>query len=338
VSAREKAARIAGRVLLVILGPVLLLGTLEFAARRLQLSTGFFLRVGPWNCMEPSPDLGRVFRPDCRGNLRGTKFRTNAYHLRGPELTDNGARRILALGDSCTWGWMVRDDETYPAVLQQLLDDRYGASSFAVLNAGMPGASSYYGLNALEKLWLTLDPDVALVGYGFNDAAEIGDDEERIATMRRLSYVRRAEDFLLDQSTLYRWLRWKLNTRQTQRQKLPPAVPVERYKANLERIAELVRARGGRVIFINFSRAAPYRDAMTAVANRLSVPLVVYVGPRLDTVHPTVEGYRQLAAALLDELERSRLLTPNHGGETGRSEVGGPATRRPRTVGSDTNT
>jgi hypothetical protein len=31
----------------------------------------------------------------------------------------------------------------------------------------MPGASSYYGLNALEKLWLTLDPDVALVGYGF---------------------------------------------------------------------------------------------------------------------------------------------------------------------------
>jgi hypothetical protein len=153
--------------------------------------------------------------------------------------------------------------------------------------------------------------------------------------MRRLSYVRRAEDFLLDQSTLYRWLRWKLNTRQTQRQKLPP--PCRGTLQSQSRAHRRVgAARGGRVIFINFSRAAPYRDAMTAVANRLSVPLVVYVGPRLDTVHPTVEGYRQLAAALLDELERSRLLTPNHGvrqadrRSAGRQRVGrGRSVRTP---------
>ena len=56
---------------------------------------------------------------------------TNSLGLRGVEIPEDGKTRILCLGDSVTFGWGVKEDETYPARLAQELNVN-------VINAGVP--------------------------------------------------------------------------------------------------------------------------------------------------------------------------------------------------------
>src|SRR5262245_66079696 len=97
----------------------LLFLTGEALARLLQLRVGYFLIPTEANCLQRSATLGMEFRSDCSATwseklLTGDKqttFTTNRLGLRDAELDDDGAVRILALGDSCTWGWQVKQDE-----------------------------------------------------------------------------------------------------------------------------------------------------------------------------------------------------------------------------------
>ena len=93
---------------------------------------------------------------------REYRLRTNSERLRGPELGPKASRtvRILAIGDSVTHGWGVAESESYPAVLQTLLQAR--GHQVEVLNAGVPSNTDI----AME-LWCTrmgaaLKPDVVL--------------------------------------------------------------------------------------------------------------------------------------------------------------------------------
>lgn len=73
-----------------------------------------------------------------------------------------GEERILASGDSFTFGDEVSDSETWPAYLEDSLD-------ISVLNAGVPG----YGLDQIvlraEKLAVTVKPSLVLLNFIIND-------------------------------------------------------------------------------------------------------------------------------------------------------------------------
>jgi tetratricopeptide (TPR) repeat protein len=72
---------------------------------------------------------------------------------------------------------------------------------------------------------------------------------------------------------------------------------------------------------------SPMRDIVTGVARELGVPLVDFAAlveagsPQgipgeelfLDHVHPTIDGHRMLALAIIDEMARRELLTPDGG-------------------------
>jgi lysophospholipase L1-like esterase len=78
--------------------------------------------------------------------------------------------RVLALGDSCTFGLGVEDDATWPAQLERAL--RTQGIDAEVVNAGVPGYSAFQGMRFLETRGLSLEPDVVVVTFGFNDADE----------------------------------------------------------------------------------------------------------------------------------------------------------------------
>src|SRR2546428_8348394 len=109
-------------VLLAVVSPALVLVALKGSARLLHVRTDLPLIPVAENCLRRSPLLGMEFRTSCEGYLHDTAFHTNALGLRGPELVADRRTRILAAGDSCTWGWRVADDESYPAVLQAFLE------------------------------------------------------------------------------------------------------------------------------------------------------------------------------------------------------------------------
>ena len=86
------------------------------------------------------------------------------HGLRGPERgpPPPGARSVLVLGDSMTFGVGVGDEETYPALLEPLLDSAL-ASPARVWNGGVTALGPQEELLRLEALLPRLSPDLVLL-------------------------------------------------------------------------------------------------------------------------------------------------------------------------------
>lgn len=84
------------------------------------------------------------------------------------EKNNKAIIRIVCMGNSCTMGWGVNDDRTYPFRLSKILEKRC-ASRTEVINAGVLGYTSFQGLNQLKTRILELKPDVAVISYNWND-------------------------------------------------------------------------------------------------------------------------------------------------------------------------
>ncbi len=120
------------------------------------------------------------------GTLSSYSYSTNELGFRGPSLsTTDGPFRILAVGDSTTFGQHLNDEETWPAQLQQRLDP--SREHIEIINAGVIGASSFQGLSFLATRGLALHPDMVTVTFGFNDwaRAEVSDRERARLYKRR---------------------------------------------------------------------------------------------------------------------------------------------------------
>jgi lysophospholipase L1-like esterase len=70
--------------------------------------------------------------------------------------------KILAFGDSLTFGYGASTEQSYPAVLSQL-------SGLNVINEGISGELSTEGLNRLEALLDLHKPSLLLLCHGAND-------------------------------------------------------------------------------------------------------------------------------------------------------------------------
>jgi len=303
-----RLVRVATVALAIILG-------IEIAARLVRLPSPPVLGPAPWNCTRRDARLGFSFIPSCRGNHSSTDVRTNAVGLRGPELRDDGSIRVLALGDSCTWGWRVDEADAYPAVLQRLLDRRAGAGRFQVLNAGAPGYNSLQGVRYLADRGVTLRPGIIIAGFLWNDAGPGQDAGEQLAETTPPAFAIAIHEFLLLHSHVYRWVQAWVSANEgppSEDRQRPHRVPPEQFEDNMRRIAELARDAGSRLVFIdwNVPAMAEYRERIGRVARDLDVPVVTYDGPRSDPIHPTAEGDAALAERILEVLTTTGLLEP----------------------------
>ena len=101
----------------------------------------------------------------------------NQFHARvKAKAKDNSLAPVLivALGDSVTQGCMEEGrmdfDAVYHHQLKRLLERRYPATTFSVVNAGVGGESASGGLARLARDVIRHQPDLVIVGYGLNDA------------------------------------------------------------------------------------------------------------------------------------------------------------------------
>ena len=285
----------------------------EGVARVADLPTPLILGPTPWNCKRRDARLGYTFRPSCSGMISETSVRTNAAALRGPEIRDDGSIRILVAGDSCTWGWRVDEAASYPAVLQSLLDARWGAGRFQVVNGGAPGYTSLHGLRFLEDRGLTLRPRIVIAGYLWNDMDSGPDAAAQLAAPLPPAPVVAVHDFLLARSRLFRWTHGRLAAAwpgyvEKQAHRVLP----DQYESNLRAIAELLRAHGTDLVLIDWGvdPKNEYRPRLARVARDVGAPLVVYDGPRFDLIHPTAAGNAGLAKRLLATLDAAGHLPP----------------------------
>jgi lysophospholipase L1-like esterase len=88
-----------------------------------------------------------------------------------------GIPRILAVGDSLTYGMGVGADQTWPSVLQQRLSQRRPVE---VLNLGVCGYNSGDVVRVLRQHLTTLDPDLVVYGMCLNDFLPHGGQQQTI--------------------------------------------------------------------------------------------------------------------------------------------------------------
>ena len=94
-----------------------------------------------------------------------TKFETNSWGLRSPQVKKDERKRILHLGDSFTFGWGVESDESFP----QLIGNQLDSSIYQTINAGMIGIGTYQYLASYANHLKDLQPNYLIINLYAND-------------------------------------------------------------------------------------------------------------------------------------------------------------------------
>lgn len=80
--------------------------------------------------------------------------------------------RVVCFGDSSTFGIGAKMEDTWPSQLQVLLNQQQAggeARRIEVVNAGVPGYTSYQGLQFMRQEIDRLQPDLVMASYANND-------------------------------------------------------------------------------------------------------------------------------------------------------------------------
>jgi len=204
--------RILKRLGLSLATLMLLFLVVEGATRALEPGPFSFLDSNPYMEHPTHPGVF-LHRPNFQGRWDGTWYETNSSGMRGPELDltlGEHEFRVIALGDSCTFGKGVLEEHSWPRQLEHLLTWELGSPWRPVVaNLGVNGHSgATYELMFRER-GLHLQPNLVLVGYNINDfpnvLSSIDEHVFKQATARRL--IPQGLRDRLGRFASYRWAR-----------------------------------------------------------------------------------------------------------------------------------
>lgn len=97
----------------------------------------------------------------------------NSLGLRNREIgpKKRGVFRILFIGDSLIWSGETTSGKYFTEVLEDRLNAKYATKtrSYEVINAGVPGYTTYQELEFLKIYGFDMKPDLVVLGFVFND-------------------------------------------------------------------------------------------------------------------------------------------------------------------------
>jgi lysophospholipase L1-like esterase len=250
--------------------------------------------------------------------------RTNSMGMRSPEASCEKADdvfRVIVFGDSYTFGWGVRQDETYAAQLQKLLQTAWPDRRVEVWNAGCNAYSVYQQLVFLKKL-LPCRPDLVIFSNTFNEgllpeiATLDAEQRQRIARAVALkNFLRRFAlyNFLVEVQgkVVYLKIRSKIVAGSWSAER-PPDAQIAEMVSQLREAEQICRENGVGLMFLVTSggaqnEAGPFQQAMLDLAEEDGVPVVNTISrlrgaPRdrywVADGHPNAAGHLAMAEAV----------------------------------------
>jgi hypothetical protein len=169
------------------------------------------LRPHPTRIVDLVPNAYGVFSfqefqcPPFRAAISAQGIRDRYF---GPKPA--GVRRVLAIGDSTTFGWGVALEETLPRQLEAVLQQREGAAAVEVINAGTPTYGPWQTLDWLKERGADFEPDAVLftlfpVNDPGNELYRAG-RQLKCYTPEAIAATRRYERALFWPERIDRWL------------------------------------------------------------------------------------------------------------------------------------
>lgn len=148
------------------------------ATARLVVDDGMHFDLEMWKYartlkkVSPNPDIGHEHRPNSSGVFMGVPVAINSIGLRdreyGPKAS--GTTRILMLGDSLTFGWGVREEDTPSKLLETSLNGGDSDRHYEVVNSGVGNYNTAMQVSYFFDKGRALEPDVVILNYFINDA------------------------------------------------------------------------------------------------------------------------------------------------------------------------
>lgn len=332
------------KVLGSVVSLLLFLLATEFALRIIDVDLYQKNRFFPQNRDIDFPEVYRKdpvlfwrFRPNLTTESRRFShltYSTNSLGLRGDEVSLRKSNyRIIALGNSCTFGWGVKLQHTWVYRLGEMLNQQLVGITCETINAGIPGYSSYQGKLYLAEL-LRLKPDMLLIMFGWNDHYPAGKgiaDVDQRPPGRLVSSIQN----LLGRLKLYQLVRKTVlslvdpGTEIPLTDVAPPRrVTTDQFVSNLSEIIDTARVHGIVPVLLippiasaaNYLAGGPsdfhrmhaaYRDVIWAVGGQKDVPVMdlqslfdryntLFNKPRFDPVHFNEHGHLLIAEAVAD--------------------------------------
>lgn len=118
-----------------------------------------------------APKLGHEHAPNVSARLMGVDVEINSRGLRDREIPHErtpDTLRILMLGDSLTFGWGVRFEETTSKRLERLLTE--AGRPAEVINAGVGNYNTAMEVEYFLTEGYKYSPDIVVLNYFINDA------------------------------------------------------------------------------------------------------------------------------------------------------------------------
>jgi lysophospholipase L1-like esterase len=276
-------------LLIELLLRLLVLGNLEVAR--------FVRDPGDGRCVGLEPGVASTYTGMLL-RIPAVVHSVNEYGYRGPpraRASDSNRLRIVALGDSFTFGQGVEDDETLPAALERELRAR-SASGIEVLNFGVPGLNLSESIDQYRHFASRWEAEVVVLFLFENDLdqslCELLDRRVFMGLVRHVGLVRLG---------VVAFAPHALGAPN------PHASParVELLREQLGTLRELVAAQGARLIVV--SLADPLADAAATreVVNALEIPALVFEREQFESYetivnesHWTVAANREVAAVI----------------------------------------
>lgn len=268
------------------------------------------------------------------GEVNSSGFRSKKEF---PVNKREGEKRIICLGDSITYGTWVKTEETYPYILEQMLNAGFASEEFEVINAGVMGYSSLQGLRQLKRDLIKHKPDLVIAYFGLDDnfpAVVYSDKEQKTYN----SLVFRLDN-LLEKTRFYCFLKVYLvkiknefianyvNPGQGADKSAKRRVEPEDYRHNLLEMVKIAKENNSKILFLTpvifklkekeISYLEDYRRAIPqGYAVDPSGELNEYKKDNslfLDGCHFTPAGHWVIAKVIHERLVEEQIANPKMG-------------------------
>jgi len=165
---------VKARIGLLIVAILVALASCEIAARIVFPAPPDPTRQ-PQIVFRYDPDLKYIPVENQRGWVDDGFVTTNSLGFRGPEIATpkpSGRFRVVALGDSVTFGFGVNDTETFCAQAEQILRRSLNGRDVELVNLAVPGYDTLQEVGLIKRTAALLQPDLVLLGFYTNDVPD----------------------------------------------------------------------------------------------------------------------------------------------------------------------